>query len=888
MSLSAKYLTKSRFPDILTLKEYQQRALDSLRSYFSECSKLRDPDTAFYSVTKEIFGEGLRYCPIKELPGLPYVCVRIPTGGGKTLVAAHAVGIATKEFLQVDRSLVLWLTPSNAIREQTLKALRNRSHPYRQALDTLLQSVTVLDIQEAVSLRPSVCDGSTVIIVSTMQAFRVEDTEGRKVYEASSDLKTHFSDVPEPAKLFLETIPGGSPIPSLVNVFRLRNPIVIVDEAHNARTDLSFETLARFRPSCILEFTATPAAQDKPSNVLHAVSAAELNAEEMIKLPIRLEAREDWKELLEDALTVRADLEKTAHTEQQKTGEYIRPVMLLQAQPKRKDRETLTVEVVKTCLLEDHHIPPEQIAIATGETKELADVDISKNDCPIRFVITVQALREGWDCPFAYVLCSVAELRSSTAVEQILGRIMRLPKARRKTDSKLNQAYAFSASKNFVDAAKALEDALVENGFQRHEVKNFVAPMQLKFLNEEPTIFMGATTATIEEKPDLSNLSKEIASKVIFDEKEKVFTFQGQMEESEKQELEKCFKTPEAKATVGNIFKVSRGIPIKKPGPPAESGEVFSIPVLSVRQGTLFEPFEETHFLDFPWKLSECDATLSETELPSKRSEGVVGEVTVDKTGDIKIHYLDQIRTQLAFTGLDADWSPEDLIIWLDQAFPHRDIIQPEAIGFLNQAFEHLTKTRMLSLELLVHDKYRLKTAIQEKIQQHRLTARKKAYQALLDPASATPLEVNPQTCFTFKPHEYPYNTVYRGSYEFKKHFYRKIGDLDSTGEEYECAVFLDMLPEVKYWVRNLERRQQHSFWLQTSSDKFYPDFVCALNDGRFMVVESKGKIYWSNTDSLEKRIIGQIWESRSNGKCLFIMPEGKDLPAIKAKLAKQ
>jgi len=848
---------------------------------------MRDPDTAFYSVTKEIFGEGLKYCPVKELPGLPYVCTRIPTGGGKTLVAAHAVGIATKEFLQVDRSLVLWLAPSNAIREQTLKALRNKSHPYRQALDTLLQSVTVLDIQEALSLRPAVCDGSTVIIVSTMQAFRVEDTEGRKVYEASSDLNNHFSDVPDPAKPFLEYVPGGSPIPSLVNVFRLRSPIVIVDEAHNARTDLSFATLARFRPSCILEFTATPATEEKPSNVLHAVSAAELNAEEMIKLPIRLEAREDWKELLEDALTVRADLEKTANTEQKKTGEYIRPVMLIQAQPKRKDQETLTVEVVKACLLDDHHIPPEQIAIATGDTKELADVDIAKPACPIRFVITVQALREGWDCPFAYVLCSVAELRSSTAVEQILGRIMRLPKARRKTDTKLNQAYAFSASKNFVDAAKALEDALVENGFQRHEVKNFIAPVQLKFVQEEPTTFMGATTATIKENPDLSSLPKEIASKVIFDEKSKEITFQGPMEEAEKTELEKCFQTPEAKATVENIFKVSRGIPIKKPGPPAEAGEVFSIPVLSYRQGTLFEPFEETHFLDYPWRLSECDATLSEIELPSKRTEGAVGEVTIDTTGDIKINYLDQVCTQLAFTGIDADWSPEDLIIWLDQAIPHKDITQPEVIGFLNQAFEHLTKTRMLSLELLVHDKYRLKTAIQEKIQKHRLTARKQAYQALLDPASPTPLEVNPQTCFTFKPNEYPYNYIYRGSYQFQKHFYGKIGDLDSKGEEYECAVFLDMLPEVKYWVRNLERRQQHSFWLQTSSDKFYPDFVCALDDGRFLVVEYKGADRWSNDDSQEKRIIGKLWEERSCGQCLFSMPKGKDFPAIKAKLSK-
>jgi len=159
-------------------------------------------------------------------------------------------------------------------------------------------------------MQPSVCDGSTVIIVATMQAFRVEDTEGCKVYESSSILKNHFANIPSNFLSYLETLSDNTPIPSLVNVFRLRNPIIIVDEAHNARTDLSFETLARFRPACIIEFTATPATKDKPSNVLHAVSAAELNAEEMIKLPIRLESREDWKELLSDALAVRKDLEK--------------------------------------------------------------------------------------------------------------------------------------------------------------------------------------------------------------------------------------------------------------------------------------------------------------------------------------------------------------------------------------------------------------------------------------------------------------------------------------------------------------------------------------------------------------------------------------------------
>ena len=127
----------------------------------------------------------------------------------------------------------------------------------------------------------------------------------------------------------------------------------------------------------------------------------------------------------------------------------------------------MTVEVVENCLLEEHSIPEDQIARATGEDKELDNVDLNDSECPIRYVITVQALREGWDCPFAYVLCSVAEMRSSTAVEQILGRVMRLPKAQRKKQESLNSAYAFVASRNFYDAASALTDGLVQNGFEK-------------------------------------------------------------------------------------------------------------------------------------------------------------------------------------------------------------------------------------------------------------------------------------------------------------------------------------------------------------------------------------------------------------------------------------
>ncbi len=251
-------------------------------------------------VTRDLYETGLRYNPVRELPGLPYVCLRIPTGVGKTLVASHAVGIAAHCLLHTGTARVLWLVPSTTILEQTLMALRNPNHPYNRALRSSLGNVAVYSVSEAFYLSPAVVQAETVIIVSTIQAFRVEDTEGRKVYETAGQLKPLFANLPPEALKDVERDDNGGVIPSLANVLRMHKPIVIVDEAHNARTLLSFETLARFSPSCIIEFTATPDTDTHPSNVLYSVSAAELKAENMIKLPILLETKADWKAVVYD------------------------------------------------------------------------------------------------------------------------------------------------------------------------------------------------------------------------------------------------------------------------------------------------------------------------------------------------------------------------------------------------------------------------------------------------------------------------------------------------------------------------------------------------------------------------------------------------------------
>jgi len=570
---------------MLLLKDYQQRTLHSLRAYLRRCSEAGDADTAFYATTRETFGTGIPYRPVAGFPGLPYVCMRIPTGGGKTLVACHSVHIAATELLQTDDPVVVWLVPSNTIQQQTVAALKDRSHPYRQALDSGLESVTVVDVEQALSLSHPQLDSGGTIIVSTLQSFRVEDTLGRRVYRDSGQLMDHFTRLAEETTRPLEHGEHGNLLHSLANVLRLRRPLVIVDEAHNARTHLSFDTLQRLDPSCIVEFTATPDTKKNPSNVLHSVSARELKAEAMIKMPIRLETRPDWKELLSDAVSCRDTLESIAASEQQETGEYLRPIILIQAQPHRKNKQTITVETVHECLISEFDIPSEQVAVATGSQRDLEGIDVLSPATPVRYIITMQALREGWDCPFAYVLCSVAEIASPTYVEQILGRIMRLPNAAWKNHQELNVAYAFAASRRFLDAANTLTDALVQNGFERQEAEDFIVPARADAVG---TLFSPA---------DLIPETSEVA------------------------------KTPSGR-------RLS-----------------FSVPLLAVRQGSLLEPLEETHFLDHVWDLTKCDASLSPEEYSPSPRRAQVGEIDIATNGRVRWRFIEQLHQDTASAG---------------------------------------------------------------------------------------------------------------------------------------------------------------------------------------------------------------------------------------------
>jgi len=852
------------------LKDYQRRCLDELAAYFRRTIELGRADTPFIEKTER------PYHHVGALPGLPYVCIRVPTGGGKTFMAAHTVGIAARDYLRVDRCLVLWLAPTTQIVAQTLNALRDKRHPYRQALDEDFQGcVTVMDLPAALGMSRSALDADTVIIVSTLAAMRVENTDGRKIYEPNGQLMACFDDLAKEQLARLGKIEEGydPTAPTLANLLRLRRPLVIVDEAHNVRTSLSFDTLARFAPSCILEFTATPDQDPKgdPSNVLTHVSAAELKTEEMIKLPILLKCRPQWKEAVQEAVQKQADLERLAGEEEKTTGEYLRPIVLFQAQRNVEGERNVTFDVLKESLLADFGIPEEQIAVATGGVNDLEGVNVLERGQALRFVITVDKLREGWDCPFAYVLCTVSNLRSTTAVEQILGRILRMPYAAKRRHEDLNRAYAFATQKGFVDAANALTEALVESGFEKFEARTMIqretGPLDFGPLFEKPV------SETVSTAPDANALPHELRDKISTQrEGEAVrIRYSGPaITEDQKRALKAVFEKPEDKDAVERLCRRSRG----EDASPAALGKKLSVPALAVRIGKQLEFFED-QFREAPWRLSECDAALTEAEFALKTAPAQVAEVDVDDKGKIGYHFVEELERHLSLIDMRGPQTEEELAVWLDRAIEHWDITHAEASLFLRRMIGSLIQDRGFSLQRVAANRFRLRDAARDKIQAHRAAAEGQAYQKMLLPDAAMPLEVDPEVCFTFPLDAYPAVTWHTGPQKFDKHYYQNIAEMN--GEEAACAAIIDSLPEVEYWVRNLVR-DGYSFWLQTSTDKFYPDFVARLTDGRYLVVEYKGKAWEDTSDTEEKEAIGRLWEARSNGTCIFRLVTKADM----------
>ena len=455
----------------MELKDYQARVLGDLAAYLDVLDSTPNLAQAFKDywaskgvrVGNESGHAGME--PYKNtVPGVPHICAKVPTAGGKTFIAVNALDTvfsALAKRAPRRPKMVVWLVPSLTILDQTVKALGSPEHPYRKRLDQLFRHRVAVyekrDLLMGAGFSYDTAQEQLSIVAMSFDSLRARNKEDRKIFQENGNLASFLQpDQGDPSDWLLPEHDASA----LINVIRRLRPVVVVDESHNAESQLSVEMLTNLNPDFILDLTATPR---NNSNIISFVDALALKKQHMVKLPVIVANRSSKGEVIESALILRRQLEDLAKKEEAAGGKHIRPIVLFQAQP-RTDDDNTTFEKIREKLIE-LKIPAEQIKIKTADINELKGVDLMSRDCPVRFIITVNALKEGWDCPFAYILASLADKTSAVDVEQILGRVLRMPHVQQHGHDLLNLSYVFTASNRFMDTLQSVVKGLNRAGF---------------------------------------------------------------------------------------------------------------------------------------------------------------------------------------------------------------------------------------------------------------------------------------------------------------------------------------------------------------------------------------------------------------------------------------
>lgn len=844
----------------MELKPYQQNTLDALENFLHD-AKLIGCAAAF-NKHRNAPSYPRAYSPLPNLEDAPYICLRLPTGGGKTLLGACAICAATEKFFACEYPLVLWLVPSDVIRQQTLKLLRDPKTFYRQELDAAFKGqVNIFDVTEFRQLRPQDLEQSLNIFVATFQSFRVTNRDGRKVYQSNEALEACFRDIPRHD--YFEDDAAAQDYKSFGNLIAYLRPLMIVDEAHNNSSPLSLDVMQKLRPAAVIELTATP--KENVANVLYQVSAEELKADSMIKMPIILRESLSWEAAIDEAIQQRNKLEHLANRE----SKYIRPIALFQAENQNRDAN---VDAVKRYLIDGAKVPANQITVATGELRELDGVNLSARDCPIRYVVTVQALKEGWDCPFAYVFCSLARVNSAMAAEQFLGRVLRMPYVTRRESPALNKAYAFAVVDNWHDAATKLRDNLLGMGFEKPEAALAIQQMSLDLT----TTIRIATTG----KPQTNGLNLGLQGSVAVEKTatgyELVLTDITEADISRLSTLADKVFTNDADREKFRDALYNEDFEPARDDSPSAHGVKFAMPLLCLDFGDRIEVAEKETFLPTNWRLTGN----YDTDLPNFRRD-IEAQVYEFDINDHKVteKYLGDDTTNL-FRG-ETNWTQADLIGRFADRIIATDLDYEDLAEFIRRILNRLSEEENIALDELVRLRFSLLKVLTEKIDDCRAEALKHGWQETLfgDDGKAC---VRPNITKIFDAEKYPAKSFYNGNVQFEKHYYKLIGGMDSD-EELRCAQLIDANKNVATWIRNVAGEPRYSFWLPTHKGKFYPDFVVKLTDGSYAAIEYKGAHLADGADTEEKKLVGELWQRKRGGKFLLATwrdDKGRDLAA--------
>lgn len=480
----------------MILKDYQTKIIDALKKFFTEAENQK---SAIEKIDEKLRGSisyvDTTYKTLKldfaDRPenGLgetyPRFCLKVPTGGGKTLIALEAIREYQNIFSQKRTGLVVWITHRETIYRQTIEKLRDKNHIYRQILDQSSGNKTII-AEKGQSIRLQDVENNLVILMLMIQSAGRSTKENMKVFQDSGAYMDFFPDDNQynKHKQLLEKIPNLDVIKdelfnkniiktSLGNLIRTQNPLMIIDEFHTMFSDIAKETIDGLNPAMVIGLSATPK-ERRSMNVLVEITGKELKDEEMIKLDMHLHspsASGNWHEMMNDVISKQKVLEKKARDLNNNRGIYIRPIALIQVERTGKEQRGkgfVHSEDVREYLI-DKGISSYEIAVKSSELDEIKEEKLLSESSEIRYIITKEALKEGWDCSFAYVLGVIPKARTQSSMTQLVGRVLRQPYAKKTGITELDESYVYFTEGTTKDV---LEN--IQKGFQQEGLGDLV------------------------------------------------------------------------------------------------------------------------------------------------------------------------------------------------------------------------------------------------------------------------------------------------------------------------------------------------------------------------------------------------------------------------------
>lgn len=862
----------------MKLKNYQHQTLKDLDDYIHVLNESNSLSEAFNKYWEECRGISIQRMDSNYLrpysntvKNVPRVTLKVPTAGGKTFIACNAIG-RIFQSLQIGDfpKVVAWFVSSDTILKQTFEKLQNPAHPYRQAIDSLFNhKVTVVDKEAALlgtGLKPEQLQSELVILVLSAQSF-VETVKAKKdvsseqnkpkAYRENENFFEQSKHFPHPEKLIAGTDPTA-----LIQVIAQQNPVVIVDESHNFRTNLRDEMLANLNPRFILELTATP--RDK-SNIVSFVDAMQLKKENMVKLPVIVENRNSPRDVLSAAIRMRNSLEKLAKDNEANGGRYIRPIVLFQAQPKT-DEDNVTFDKIKQQLI-DVGIPENQIKIKTANKDELRGIDLMSRDCEVRYIITVNALKEGWDCPFAYILATLANKTSKVDVEQILGRILRQPYTTQHGISLLNLSYVFTSSSDFRNTIDGIIRSLQKVGFSRKDFRDLTPePIEIPSLQPVPT-----SKPLFPVQPEREEVENEVDEELELEindveEFKKELTAENeandiqQLHQQAKQVSDEYTQIIEQQSDKGDIDPLASITPQEMYYPINDQfGEVaidMNLPIFFIKtsQSVFFSDEEwiplEKSMLSEGFDLSTKDADIDFTIV---RPDGIT--IDIADSGDAvrknNKSLTDFIRNQ--YVDKSATTKKEGISGQLSGMIKFDEVPEPAIRNYVKRAIDRLDADQ---IENLIDNIYLTRDAIKEKIESLLKDHRRKTFGKWL----ATD-RIKLKGHYTFIDRI----TLRDELVGIDKGLY--AAEENVNGFEYDAIAAIAEHPNVLFWHRNRDRNE---FGINGFINH-YPDFIIRMKSGVTLLIETKGD-HLDNPESEEKRWLGNKWADLAGYKFKYFM----------------